>query len=60
MDELNNITERITGLRENLEKIVSEKSQLTDMDVITASEDLDELLNLFIEQMILKSESVLD
>ena len=50
MTELINIVDKINGLRENMNNLVVEKRCLTDPAVLTASKELDYLVNLYMKQ----------
>ena len=57
MTELRDIEDEINDLKENINKLVIKKNYLTDSEILTASEELDNLINLYMEQMKLKNES---
>lgn len=50
MAELKNILNRIYEAREDINKLVVQKHNLNDPEVISASEELDELINLYLAE----------
>lgn len=59
MAEVKNILSRINELRENINSLVVQKHDLLDPEVLLVSEELDELVNFYMEQIKFKNESVL-
>jgi stage 0 sporulation regulatory protein len=59
MAEVKSILNRINELRENINNLVVQKRDLLDPEVLLVSEELDELVNFYMEQMRLKNESAL-
>jgi stage 0 sporulation regulatory protein len=59
MAEVKNILNRINELRENINSLVVQKHDLLDPEVLYVSEELDELVNFYMEQMRFKNESAL-
>jgi stage 0 sporulation regulatory protein len=59
MAEVKSILNRINELRENINNLVVQKRDLLDPEVLLVSEELDELVNFYMEQMRFKNESAL-
>jgi hypothetical protein len=59
MTDLKALADKINELRENMNELVVGKGYLIDTDILKVSEELDELVNLYMRQMIIKNESVL-